>query len=186
MNAKRKASGEGRALHPLAMALCVACLAATLPGCAASRAHVQGQSLRGMMLSDVERRPFVLGDGLGQLRLIHFFATWCFPCLVETPVLNQLEREFAPCGLSIVGIGMDLEGAAVLAPFAEMNALEFPILVPNASVREGRSAFGQIRQLPTTFLFDRDGKVVEVWEGPAEPAKLRAFIKKHLGTCRKQ
>lgn len=152
-------------------------------GCTSGRSSVTGTSLRGMVLSDAERRPFFLGDGLGTIRLIHFFATWCFPCLIEIPVLNQLTREFSECGLSIIGIGMDLEGAAVLAPFSEMNAIEFPILVPSTSIRDGQSPFGPIRQLPTTFLFDRDGKLIEVWEGPAEPAKLREFLKRHLGSC---
>lgn len=172
-----------RSVYLRRAALCLACLSMALAGCATSRATLQGSALRGMVLSDVERRPFALGDGRGQVRLIHFFATWCFPCLIETPVLNRLAREFSPCGLSVVGIGMDLEGAAVLAPFAEMNALEFPVLVPSDSMRAGDSPFGHIRQLPTTFLFDRAGRAIEVWEGPAEPAKLRALLLKHLGDC---
>ena len=180
MNAPR----QRQPLRLLRTALLLACLTLALSSCAANRASIQGSSLRGMVLSDVDRRPFVLGDGIGQIRLVHFFATWCFPCLIETPVLNQLAQEFSRCGLAVVGIGMDLEGAAVLAPFVEMHALEFPVLVPNASVREGRSPFGRIRQLPTTFLFGRDGKPIEIWEGPAEPAKLRALLKKHLGDCR--
>lgn len=155
----------------------------TLQGCASSGPAVRGDNLRGMVLSDAEGRAFMLGDGRGQVRLIHFFATWCFTCLIETPVLEQLSREFAPCGLSIIGVGMDLEGAAVLAPFVQMHGLDFPVLVPNASLREGKSAFGPIRQLPTTFLFDRDGALVERWEGPAEPARLRALVQKVLGDC---
>ena len=155
----------------------------TLQGCASSRPAVRGDNLRGMVLSDADGRAFMLGDGRGQVRLFHFFATWCFTCLIETPGLDQLSRELAPCGLSVIGIGMDLEGAAVLAPFAQMHGLDFPVLVPNAPLREGKSAFGPIRQLPTTFLFDRDGALVERWEGPAEPARLRALVQKVLGAC---
>ena len=96
----------------------------TLQGCASSRPAVRGDNLRGMVLSDADGRAFMLGDGRGQVRLIHFFATWCFTCLIETPGLDQLSRELAPCGLSVIGIGMDLEGAAVLAPFAQMHGLD--------------------------------------------------------------
>jgi thiol-disulfide isomerase/thioredoxin len=151
--------------------------------CAAHRPNVTGAALRGIVLSDAERRPVMLGDGLGSVRLIHFFATWCFPCLIDTPIMNQLAREFAGCGLSIVGVGMDLEGAAVLAPFVEMHGIDFPVLVPSPSIRAGESPFGPIRQLPMNFLFDRDGALVEVWDGPAETAQLRSLLKKHLGRC---
>lgn len=75
---------------------------------------------------------------------------------------------------------MDLEGAKVLLPFEQTGEARYPILIANDEVRAGESPFGAIRELPTTFVLDRDGKVAAAYTGPADPRKLEALVQKLL------
>lgn len=114
----------------------------------------------------------------GEVLLLTFFATWCFPCLVEVPHLQALQRDFADRGFSVVAIGMDLEGAKVLRPFAATLETPYPVLIADDEVREGRSPFGSIRVLPTTYLFDRSGRLVGGFTGPVAPEQMRKLVER--------
>jgi thiol-disulfide isomerase/thioredoxin len=80
----------------------------------------------------------------GRVILVQFFATWCFPCLAAFPELKRVEERYAQRGLTVVAVGMDLEGTKVLTPFALHERPPFPILVADDEVRSGKSAFGKI------------------------------------------
>lgn len=99
--------------------------------------------------------------------LVHFTASYCFPCLTEIPSLQTLQKKYGERGFQVIAIGMDLEGKKVLEPFAYHYKMPFPVLVADDDYRNGRSRFGRIPVLPATFLFARDGAVIAAWGGPA-------------------
>lgn len=116
----------------------------------------------------------------GRVVLVNFFATWCFPCVAELPTLEALQRDYGPRGLQVVGVGMDLEGAQVLAPFAEHYELRYPVLVADERILSGQSVFGAIVALPTSFILDRQGRVVAAWQGVAGHEDVARAIEKTL------
>ncbi len=117
----------------------------------------------------------------GQVVLVSFFATWCFPCVAEIPTLEALQRDYGPRGFRVVAVGMDLEGARVLAPFAEHYALNYPVLVADERIISGQSVFGPIRALPTTVILDREGRAVKAWQGMAGHEDVARALEKLLG-----
>jgi thiol-disulfide isomerase/thioredoxin len=117
----------------------------------------------------------------GRVVLVNFMATWCFPCVAELPTLEALQREYGPQGFQVVAVGMDLEGAKVLAPFAEHYELRFPVLVADERIRSGQSPFGPIGALPTSFILDRQGRAVGAWQGVAGHEDVAKAIEKVLG-----
>jgi thiol-disulfide isomerase/thioredoxin len=129
--------------------------------------------------------PFdVVGEYLparafGRVTVVTFIATWCFPCLVDLPVLTKLKKDH-PEDLEVVLVGMDLEGRKVLEPFASMNELGLPLIVANDRVRAGETPFGQIKQLPTRFIFRRDGTLSFAYAGVAEPKALIDAVEREL------
>lgn len=109
-----------------------------------------------------------------------FFATWCFPCLGQLPVFSELAHDYASQGLKVVAVGMDLEGAKVLGPFAYQSEFPFPVLVANEPLRKGETPFGAVTVLPSTVILSRTGEVVAAWPGLAEPKDIRAAVEKAL------
>ena len=75
---------------------------------------------------------------------------------------------------------MDLEGSLVLQPFQEQLGLHFPVLVGDASLREGKPAFGRITTLPTTVIIGRNDTVLSAFKGVPAEGSLEAFLEEAL------
>lgn len=90
--------------------------------------------------------------------LLEFWATWCAPCRAAFPELENLQREFAACGLTVIGVSVDgPRNVAKVRPFVAREGLTFPIVLD----LDGRmQQLYQVTQLPTAVLIDRDGVVV--------------------------
>jgi thiol-disulfide isomerase/thioredoxin len=116
----------------------------------------------------------------GRVILVQFFATWCFPCLGALPELEKVEERYAQRGLTVVLIGMDLEGAKVLTPFALHERPQFPILIADDEVRSGQSAFGKIPEVPVSYLLGRDGELLAAWPGLVGAKRLESGIEDAL------
>lgn len=112
----------------------------------------------------------------GKVVLLTFVATWCFPCLTELVVINRLERDHREQGFANVLVGMDLEGRAVLEPFAEGYNLEVPLIIGDDRIRSGETVFGRIRELPSRLLFGRGGEVVVGFSGVAKYEDLERLV----------
>jgi thiol-disulfide isomerase/thioredoxin len=136
--------------------------------------------LRELVLPSVGPTPYVWRQLSGRVVMVSFFATWCFPCLAELPTLEALQKEYGPQGFQVVLVGLDLEGERVLGPFADQYALNFPVLVSNERLQQGRSAFGVIPALPTTFLLDKEGRVAGAWKGMAGHEDVSEAVRKLL------
>ena len=153
-------------------------LALVLAACAHSPPPPTMQESIGALPFDAvgEWRPAL---SQGRVTVVTFIATWCFPCLVDLPVLTRLQKDH-PDELIVLLVGMDLEGRKVLEPFAAMNELQLPLIVANDRVRAGETPFGQIKQLPTRFIFRRDGTLSFAYAGVAEPRALIDAVEREL------
>ena len=103
-----------------------------------------------------------LSDLKGKVVLVDFWATWCAPCREGIPDLVMLKEEFKDKGVEIVGISVDAltRGGATSAdviPFMESYKINYPIVRSDESVI---NAFGGIQSIPTSFLIDKEGKIV--------------------------
>lgn len=113
-------------------------------------------------LQDLSGRDVRLSDFRGKVVLLNFWATWCPPCRMEIPDFIRLQRDYQDKGLEIVGVSMDREGARIVAPFARQYGINYTMLVDGTPVA-GR--YGGITGVPTTFILDRQGRIVTMLQG---------------------
>lgn len=116
----------------------------------------------------------------GKVVLITFVATWCFPCLADLVVLQRLERDYGERGFANVMVGMDLEGRAVLDPFAAGYKLTCPLIVADDRLRSGETSFGRIRELPSRILFARSGEIAAAYAGVSTWAEVSRVVERLL------
>lgn len=115
-----------------------------------------GTTAPNFQLWDLDGKPISLSQYQGRVVLINFWATWCGPCRVEMPAMEQLYRQFNGKGFEILAVSTDQQGVAVTRPFKESLGLSFPIL-HDSDYRVGIT-YGA-RTLPITFLVDRQGLI---------------------------
>ena len=101
----------------------------------------------------------------GRIVFLNFWATWCVPCREEMPAMERLYRRYRDQGLVVLALSVDVHGEAAITPFVKELGLTFPVgLDPNMRIA---SLYG-IRALPSTFLLDRQGRIVGSAIGPRE------------------
>ncbi len=125
---------------------------------------------------DGTTRP--LAHWQGKVVLLNFWATWCAPCIEEMPALERLHRKLGGADFSVVAASIDRQGRSAVAPFvAKLGLNDLPIVL-DAKGTAARAVGA--RGLPTSLIFDREGRERGRLEGEAKwdsPAaeKLIAF-----------
>jgi peroxiredoxin len=115
-----------------------------------------GEPAPNFQLRDLNGRMVALSDLRGKVVLLNFWATWCGPCRVEMPAMEQLYQMFPRKDFEILAVSTDAQGVAITRPFQQENHLTFPIL-HDSDFRVGLT-YGA-RSLPMTFMVDRQGVI---------------------------
>lgn len=90
--------------------------------------------------------------------ILNFWATWCGPCRREIPGFVDLYNNYNEKGLEIIGVSVDQNGWDAVKPFVENYKINYPILIFNHKVIMD---YGGIRGIPTTFIINREGQIIE-------------------------
>ncbi len=100
----------------------------------------------------------------GRVLLINFWATWCGPCKRELPDLIAISRETAGSNITIIGVSTDRGAGALqdVGSFVAEHGIPYQIVLSN---EELETAFGNIRAIPTTFIVNPAGKIVQTIVG---------------------
>ncbi len=109
--------------------------------------------------------------------LLNFWATWCVPCLKELPDMEQLHQKLGKDGLVILAVAMG-EDKQKVKKFLKKQNLHFSFIAdPEMKISE---LYG-VKNLPTTFLIDRNKVIIGRALGPREwsnPDLVEFFRKK--------
>jgi len=114
-------------------------------------------------LNTFDGRPVSLSDLRGKPTLINFWASWCPPCLEETPALVAAYDELKQANpdIEFVGIGTN-DDRENLRKFAEDNRIPYLIVEdPDGRVSDAYGVLG----MPTTVFVDSSGIVRRIWNG---------------------
>jgi thiol-disulfide isomerase/thioredoxin len=109
----------------------------------------------------------------GKPVLVNFWATWCGPCIAETPDLVAIYDEYRSKGALVIGISTDRDDDALnlVSNFTKEKKVTYPIIIDNGELEE---AFGGLRGYPTTFYIDKNGMIVKKFIGLQSKEKFAA------------
>lgn len=105
--------------------------------------------------------------------ILNIWATWCPPCTREIPFLIELQREYGPKGLQIIGISMD-ENIGTVKKFVKVEGINYPIGMFNKNIE---TTLGAIYSIPTTFIIDKEQRIIKKIVGYHEKEAFITDIK---------
>jgi thiol-disulfide isomerase/thioredoxin len=108
-------------------------------------------------LADLNGKPIKLSNFRGHVVILDFWATWCAACRMEIPHFVDLQEQYGNKGLAVIGVSLDEQGPEVVKKFVKQFSVNYPIAIGSEKVAE---AYGGIDALPTTFVIDRQGRIV--------------------------
>jgi cytochrome c biogenesis protein CcmG, thiol:disulfide interchange protein DsbE len=126
---------------------------------------------------DMDGRLVSLAAARGKVVLLNFWATWCGPCRMEVPDLVTLQTKYGD-RLQVIGLVVDDEDEAAVRAFAKRYAINYPIAMATS---EMRFRFGGVPALPTSFIIDAQGRVVQKHIGLRDPVLYETEIRALLG-----
>jgi thiol-disulfide isomerase/thioredoxin len=129
---------------------------------------------------DLAGNPASLSEFAGKIVLVNLWATWCEPCLREMPSLERVQSRLGT-KITVVAISEDRGGGKTVEPFIGRLGLKSVkvYLDPKSAMERALKVQG----LPTSFLIDREGKILGRVEGAADwdAPKLLAVLKSFVG-----
>ena len=129
----------------------------------------EGENAPNFTLKNLEGKNVSLNEFRGKFVLINFWATWCGPCKIEMPSLENLYQKFKNKNFVMLAISNDMFGKTVVKPFVKAHKINFPILLDQRL--KASNQFGVV-SLPSTFMIDPRGKIIgalygaEDWAAP--------------------
>jgi thiol-disulfide isomerase/thioredoxin len=119
-----------------------------------------------MSLVDLDGHPVSMDAARGKVVLLNFWATWCGPCREEIPELVALQKHYADM-LLVVGLSIDTRPPAEVKAFAEQFSLNYPVAIASDELQRD---FGGISAVPSTFVVNPSGRIVQRHVGMLNPA----------------
>ncbi len=122
----------------------------------------KGKTAKDFSLHDMKGNMVSLSDFRGKVVFLNFWATWCAPCRHEMPDLEKLHNKYKEGDLVVLAVSTDKQGLKVVQPYIDEEGFTLTVLIDsNSDVSDSYGVFA----LPTTFIIDRDGKIVEMIQG---------------------
>jgi len=118
-----------------------------------------------------------LAAARGKVVLLNFWATWCGPCRMEVPDLVELQKKYQD-RLQVIGLVVDDADEDAVRKFAKHYSINYPVAM---ATDEMRIQFGGVPALPTSFIIDAQGRVVQKHIGLRDPELYELEVRALLG-----
>ena len=127
-------------------------------------------------LKDLAGKDLSLASVKGKVILLNFWATWCGPCRAEIPSLIELQNHYKD-RLQIIGLVVDDDDPDAVKQVVDSEGINYPVAIANNQIR---FAYGGIPALPTLFVINPEGRVVQKHVGLYNPViyetEVRALL----------
>ena len=145
----------------------------------AGESQLRGQPAPAFTLLDLKGKKVSLSDFKGRPLVVNFWGTYCAPCKIEMPWLQEFSLKYAADGFRVVGITYDSEvGRDTIAQTTQRLGVTYPILL--STPKAEKDYLSNTEALPMSFYVDKTGKVIEITAGLGTKDQLEAMVKETI------
>lgn len=127
-------------------------------------------------LQSVSGETVHLADLRGKVVFLNFWATWCAPCKIMAPWLVEMQNQYGPRGLQIIGVALDEDATKVeIGESADSMRINYLVLIGTTKMA---NAYGGVPALPMSFIVGRDGRIISRITGLSSKKEIEDGIKK--------
>lgn len=124
-------------------------------------------------VKDIQGVKHTLANYKGKWVLVNYWATWCPPCLEEVPDLINLHENRRKKDVVVIGVVFDYANLKEVTDYVDDMLMTYPIVLSDNAVT---SQFESVSVLPTTFIFNPEGKLVKIKHGAITKASVEKII----------
>ena len=128
-------------------------------------------------LKELAGKDLTLEASRGKVVLLNFWATWCGPCREEIPELIALQHRYKD-RLQIIGLVVDDDDEKEIRKVIDTEGINYPVGLADPDTR---FAYGGIAALPTVFVINPEGRVVQKHVGLFNPVLYETEVRALLG-----
>jgi len=172
----RLLKGNGPHIVKVAVILMAVALIAAA-GCSSAPKTPKNANMLSFSVSDINDRPIDMRQYLGKVVILDIWDTWCGPCRMEIPHFVDLYSQYKGKGLEIVGLALARQGKDAVKQFTTQNGMNYTSAIYN---EEAQKLFEPPAGIPTTYIIDQNGNVVEKIVGARDKAYFEQKIKSLL------
>jgi thiol-disulfide isomerase/thioredoxin len=145
----------------------------------AAQSPLRGKPAPAFTLMDLAGKKVSLSDFKGHPLVVNFWGTYCAPCKLEMPWLEEFSHKYAADGFEVVGVTYDAEvGKDTISKDAQKLGVTYPILLSDPKAEKDYLSDSEV--LPMSFYVDKTGKVIEVTAGLGPKDDLEAMVKETI------
>ncbi len=147
-------------------------LVATIAGAPARAAEPDKPSLS---LTTLAGEDFDLGHQRGHVVLVHFWATWCPPCIEEMPELQNFFEHYKARGVEVIAVSQDrTRDIGEVHHMMHHMKMTYPVALAHTA---SRNSFGEQAALPVTYVIDAQGNLRGELRPKTQPLTEAALAK---------
>jgi thiol-disulfide isomerase/thioredoxin len=122
-----------------------------------------------------DRSEGAVADFKGKAIILNIWATWCGPCRLEMPGLDEVQKEYGPQGLQVLALSDEDPGVV------ENFLREHPHVFRTGVFHSGNAMISSLDTRPVSILISRNGDVLDVVAGAREHHFFSQWAKEALG-----
>lgn len=126
----------------------------------------------------IDNQLVSIADLQGKVVVLNFWSTECMACVKEMPTLAKIYHDYQMRGFDLLAVALNMDDVGKVVRFARVNVLPFKVAYDASG--EAVQSWGPITVIPTTFILDRQGRVVKVINKMLTYDQLSSVIQKYL------
>lgn len=124
-----------------------------------------------VVFQTLDGKPLSMDSLKGKVVLVNFWATWCPYCLKEMPAMDEFYRDYKDKGFVVLALSTD-ESEQAVREYMKGRDYSFPV-----AMSAGSSAlFGEVKQIPTSFVIDKNGVIRHKVSGQVYYGRMKDLV----------